>query len=94
VESWAEFSARVYRGLTHIAASDGNGQQVAIFSSGGPIGVTVQRALNLAPEMTLKIAWMARNCSYSELLFSGERFTLSSFNAFPHLDDPSVLTYR
>jgi broad specificity phosphatase PhoE len=94
IESWQEFSARVYRGLSTIAAADGKGQQVAIFSSGGPIGVTVQRALELAPQMTLKIAWMARNCSLTELLFSGERFTLSAFNAFPHLDDPSVLTYR
>src|SRR5579859_5815786 len=94
IESWQEFSARVCQGLSKIAASDGKGKQVAIFSSGGPIGVTVQRALELAPQMTLKIAWMARNCSFTELLFSGERFTLSGFNAFPHLDDPSVLTYR
>ena len=94
IESWQEFSARVYQGLSKIAAVDGKGQQVAIFSSGGPIGVTVQRALELAPQMTLKIAWMARNCSFTELLFSGERFTLSGFNAFPHLDDPAVLTYR
>ncbi len=94
IESWQEFSARVCQGLSKIAASDGKGKQVAIFSSGGPIGVTVQRALELAPQMTLKIAWMARNCSFTELLFSGEQFTLSGFNAFPHLDDPSVLTYR
>jgi broad specificity phosphatase PhoE len=94
IESWQEFSARVDRGLSKIAAADGKGQQVALFSSGGPIGVTVQRALELAPQMTLKIAWMARNCSFTELLFSGERFTLSGFNSFPHLDDPSVLTYR
>ncbi len=94
IESWQEFSARVYCGLTKIAAADGKGQQVAVFSSGGPIGVTVQRALELAPQMTLKIAWMARNCSFTDLLFSGDRFTLSSFNAFPHLDDPAVLTYR
>ncbi|HEV2987989.1 MAG TPA: histidine phosphatase family protein [Candidatus Angelobacter sp.] len=94
VESWQEFSARVHQGLSKIAAADGKGQQVALFSSGGPIGITVQRALELAPEMTLKIAWMARNCSFTDLLFSGDRFTLSSFNAFPHLDDPAVLTYR
>ena len=94
IESWQEFSARVYGGLSKIAAADGKGQQVAVFSSGGPIGVTVQRALELAPQMSLKIAWMARNCSFTDLLFSGDRFTLSSFNAFPHLDDPAVLTYR
>jgi len=37
---------------------------------------------------------MVRNCSYSEFLYSGERFTLSTFNSFPHLEDASMLTYR
>lgn len=70
------------------------GERVAIFTSGGPIGAAMQRALNLSPRDTLRITWMSRNCSYSEFLCSGERFTLSSFNSFPHLDDPSLLTYR
>jgi hypothetical protein len=54
----------------------------------------MQRALHLSSEDTLKTMWMSRNCSYSEFLFSGDRFTLSSFNAFPHLDDAGLLTYR
>ena len=94
VESWPEFTARVHRGLALIANGSGGGRNVAVFSSGGPIGVTMQRALDLSPENTLKVAWMARNCSYSEFLFSGDRFTLSSFNALPHLNDSSLLTYR
>jgi broad specificity phosphatase PhoE len=94
VEAWPEFASRVQRGLSEIAASSGRGEQVAVFSSGGPIGVTMQRALELSPEKTLQAAWMALNCSYSEFLFSGERFTLSSFNAVPHLDKPELLTYR
>src|SRR5437660_12130687 len=94
VESWADFSARVNRGLWQIAANGGQGQQVAVFTSGEPIGVTMQRALHLSPEDTLRVAWMVRNGACSEFLFSGERFTLSSFNAFPHLDGASLLTYR
>lgn len=94
IESWPQFCTRVHRGLSAICTGNGSGQNIAVFSSGGPIGVTMQRALDLSPENTLKVAWMARNCSYSEFLFSGDRFTLSSFNAFPHLDDPALLTYR
>lgn len=94
IESWPQFCARVHRGLSAICTGNGSGQNIAVFSSGGPIGVTMQRALDLSPENTLKVAWMARNCSYSEFLFSGDRFTLSSFNAFPHLDDPALLTFR
>ena len=93
VEAWPDFCRRVRRGLSQICSGNG-GENVAVFSSGGPIGVSVQRALDLSPENTLKVAWMARNCSFSEFLFSGERFTLSSFNELPHLGEPALITYR
>ena len=94
VESWPQFCSRVNRGLSKLTSSSTRGEQAVIFSSGGPIGVAMQRALNLSPRDTLRITWMSRNCSYSEFLSSGEQFTVSTFNAFPHLDDPSLLTYR
>jgi broad specificity phosphatase PhoE len=94
VESWSDFCVRVRRGLSQVTATKTHGERVAIFSSGGPIGVAIQRALNLSPQDTLRIVWMSLNCSYSEFLFSGDRFTLSTFNAFPHLDDTTLLTYR
>jgi broad specificity phosphatase PhoE len=94
VESWDEFCTRVNRGLSRFLSGASRGEQSAIFCSGGPISVAVQRALNLTAQDTLRVAWMSRNCSYSEFLYSGERFTLSAFNAFPHLDDVSLLTYR
>ena len=93
-ESWREFSERVNRGLARIFADSGKGANVAVFTSGGPIGVVMQRALHLSPQDTLEIMWMSRNCSYSEFLFSRDRFTLSSFNAYSHLDEDSLLTYR
>jgi len=94
VESWPEFCARVNRGLSQVVSTANRGEQIVIVCSGGPIGVVMQRALNLSSRDTLGAVWMSRNCSYSEFLFSGDRFTLSAFNAFPHLDDPSLLTYR
>lgn len=94
VESWPEFCARVNRGLSEFISASGRGRQLAIFCSGGPIAVAMQRALNLSPGDTLRIAWMVRNCSYTEFLCSGDRFTLSTFNTFPHLDGTSLLTYR
>jgi broad specificity phosphatase PhoE len=94
VESWGEFCARVDRGLSQCMFANGRGQQLAIFCSGGPIGVAMRRAFHLSSQDTLRAAWMVRNCSYSEFLFSSDRFTLSTFNAFPHLDDVALLTYR
>jgi broad specificity phosphatase PhoE len=94
VESWPEFCARVDHGLSQCMSENGRGQQLAIFCSGGPIGVAMRRACHLSSQDTLRAAWMVRNCSYSEFLFSNDRFTLSTFNAFPHMDDVSLLTYR
>jgi broad specificity phosphatase PhoE len=94
VEPWPDFCSRVDRGLSNCTSPAVSGERVAIFSSGGPIGAAMRRALNLSPPDTLRVAWMSRNCSYSEFLCSGERFTLSAFNAFPHLDEPGLLTYR
>jgi broad specificity phosphatase PhoE len=94
VESWQEFYMRVNRGLSAFLTNCRKGEAAVSFSSGGPISVAVQRALHLSMQDTLRIAWMSRNCSFSEFLYSGDRFMLSSFNSFPHLDKDSLLTYR
>ena len=94
VETWPEFSSRVNLGLSKILRSGGRGETVAIVTSGGPIAVAMQRALSLSPQHTLQVSWMSRNCSWSEFLYSGERFTLSAFNVHPHLNDATMLTYR
>ena len=93
-ESWWHFCARVNRGLSAFLVKSRKGEIAVIFTSGGPISVAVQRALHLSAQDTLRVAWVSRNCSYSEFLFSGERFMLSSFNSFSHLDDESLITYR
>ena len=94
VETWPEFCARVNSGIARFISQSSPSEQAVIFTSGGPIAVAMQHALDLSPQNTLRVTWMSRNCSYSEFIFSGDRFSLSAFNAFPHLDDPSMLTYR
>jgi broad specificity phosphatase PhoE len=94
VEAWPEFCSRMNLGLSKILASGGRGEQVAIVTSGGPIAVAMQRALNLSPQDTVQVSWMSRNCSWSEFLYAEDRFTLSAFNTHPHLDDAAMLTYR
>jgi len=94
VESWSAFCQRMHRALDEVVAQPGGGRQVAAITSGGPVGVCMQRALGVSHRTTLQLAWMVRNGAFSEFLFSGERFTLSRYNAFPHLDDAEHLTYR
>jgi broad specificity phosphatase PhoE len=94
VEPWPEFSMRVNRAITLMLSDRASGSETAVFTSGGPIAVAVERALRTSIENTLRLAWVIRNASYSEFKFSGKAFTLSTFNTVPHLGDLSLLTYR
>jgi broad specificity phosphatase PhoE len=93
VEQWQEFCARVDRGLAKIADDGASAGDAVVFTSGGPIGVAMRRAMNLSDMDTLQMTRMSRNASFSEFVSSGDRFTLSAFNAHPHLNDDSLLTY-
>lgn len=95
VESWRAFRERVGRGLQHITGGAArSGRRVVVFTSGGPIGVAVQIALNAPDRTGLEVNWRVRNCSLTEFVFSGERLSLDTFNAIPHLDDPGLRTFR
>lgn len=102
VETWPEFRSRVQRGLRAAQEfrSEGNlarapsGRTVAVFTSAGVITAATQQALGLVDDKALGLAWHLRNCSISEFLFSGERWSLRSFNSVPHLTDSGMITYR
>jgi broad specificity phosphatase PhoE len=94
VETWLEFCSRVNSGLSRFLVAGRRGERVAIFTSGGPTAIAMQRALQLSPERTLQVSWMSRNSSWSEFLYDAERFTLSSFNSHGHIVDPAMLSYR
>lgn len=94
VESWNEFCLRVERGLAKVVRDTPAAASVVIFTSAGTIGAAMRRALHLSAEDMLQVTWMSRNASFTSFLVSGERFTLSAFNAHPHLDGDGLLTYR
>src|ERR1039457_3082384 len=94
IESWHEFCLRVERGLAQVVRDTPPAASAVVFTSAGTIGAAMRRALHLSAEDTLRLTWMSRNASFSEFLASGERFTLSTFNAHPHLDGNGLLTYR
>jgi broad specificity phosphatase PhoE len=94
VESWRGFHDRVRRALRRIMQGGVSGRRVAAFTSGGPIGVAVQIALDAPDRVGLEVNWRVRNCSLTEFVFSGQRLSLDSFNAIPHLDDAVLRTFR
>jgi broad specificity phosphatase PhoE len=93
VEGFPAFRDRVERGLRQVMGKPGSGRRVALFTSGGVIGTSVRLALDAPDRTALEVNWRVRNCSLTEFLFTAGRLTLDSFNALPHLEDPTLWTY-
>ncbi|MEO8028862.1 MAG: histidine phosphatase family protein [Bryobacteraceae bacterium] len=91
-EPFAAFHGRVNRAVDQLMASSGN-KRVAVFSSGGPVGVCVQRAVRAPDRAFLDVNWRVRNCSLSQWVYSRDRFTLDAFNSVAHLP-AKLVTYR
>ncbi|HEX8999183.1 MAG TPA: histidine phosphatase family protein [Blastocatellia bacterium] len=94
VESWSAFRQRVRSGLKQIIAAPGSGRRVAVFTSGGVIGTTVQTVLEAPESQALAINWRVKNCSLTEFTFGGGRISMDSFNTIPHLEDRELVTFR
>ena len=94
IEPWHKFCERVEQGLAQVVRDMAPAASAVIFTSAGAIGAAVRRALHLSADDTLQVTWMSRNASFTNFLASGDRFTLSAFNAHPHLDGNGLLTYR
>jgi broad specificity phosphatase PhoE len=92
-ETWPAFRQRVQDGLRRIMHNDSGGKTVVAFTSGGTMAVAMGWSLNLSDEQIIELSWIIRNAACSEFLFSGRRFSLSVFNATPHLIRPELLTY-
>jgi broad specificity phosphatase PhoE len=91
VESWETFRERVRRGLRTIIDSDAPSRRVAVFTSGGPIGVAVQTVLQAPDPIAIEVNWRIKNCSLTEFVFTRSRISLDTFNATPHLRE---VTFR
>lgn len=92
VESFAAFHERV-RGVFRDLTSRGGSRRVGVFSSGGPIGVCLQEALEAPTRSALRINWRVKNASMTEMTFSEGRISVDSFNVVLHLP-PELRTFR
>jgi broad specificity phosphatase PhoE len=93
VEPFAAYEARVRSALQ--AVLDGRGSRnVAVFTSGGPIGLCVQQALGAPIPTFLDVNWRVKNCSLTEFVFGRGRISIDSFNTISHLADPALISFR
>jgi broad specificity phosphatase PhoE len=93
IEPWPAFRDRVTGAIGRVMDGPA-GRRVAVFTSGGPIGFTVQLATKAPPQTFLDVNWRVRNLSVSEFLFDRDRLTLDSFNGIGHLEERELWSYR
>ncbi len=97
IPNWNDFKQRVRQGLDDLITRHGARQQIAIFTSGGPISVVVQAALDLTDPKTLEVSWQLMNASITRIKYNSTGIMLAVFNDVTHLElagDESLLTYR
>lgn len=95
--SWDDYAGRVRDGIQEIMKAHGKGKTVAVFSSGGPISATIQKALYLTNEVSIQIGWQIINSSVTRFKFTPDRIMMMSFNEHAHLEikkEESWITYR
>lgn len=96
-ESWAAFTTRVRDGLARLHRDYGRDADIAVFTSGGPIAVSVAHALDLSAQETIRVNWTVFNASITELRSTRSGWRLVGFNNITHLrleNDPDVMTLR
>ena len=97
VSTWDDFTDGVNSAVNEIMNKHSGGKNVAVFTSGGPISVVVQRVLDLTHQKAMDIRDMIVNTSITRFRYSQDRIMISSFNEYPHLEeseDKNIITYR
>lgn len=95
-ESWPDFHSRCGGALDRLVQHLGHGKTALVFTSGGFIGVTVQRLLGLTAQQAFGFNWHIANASITKLLYGSRGISLQSFNEHGHLEtaDGRLLTFR
>jgi broad specificity phosphatase PhoE len=97
IPRWDEFTRGVKQGIEELMACHGANKRLVVFTSGGPISVTVQNTLGLSDKKTLEISWQILNTSITRIKYNSHGMMLAGFNEVTHLElegDEGLITYR
>lgn len=93
VQSFADFRKTSEIGLQKVMTGNEKGKTIAAFSSGGCISAMIAKVAGVAdPGKTMGFNLVMLNTAISEVLFSGDRLSLLSFNTLTHLKDEMITT--
>ena len=97
LETWSAFTARLGRALQRVLDQAEEGQNIAVFTSGGSIAALLHVVTGITPAQAFTLNWQIINTSLSHLKFQGRQVSLSTFNSQAHLrllQVPELITYR
>ncbi|XOV81254.1 MAG: histidine phosphatase family protein [Aestuariibacter sp.] len=95
-ESWQHFKARVEQALKEAIEQLAKGQDIVIFSSGGPISWILNRLLHADESKWLAMNWTLVNAGYHKIIQSSFGTFVSSMNEHSYLQmvDKELITYK
>lgn len=93
VETFAAFEQRVLRALDAAVARAGSGQRVAVFTSGGPIGLVASHLLAGDASLFITLNRVVVNASVTTLIVGAGGPRLLTFNEHGHVPAGQV-TFR
>ena len=97
VMTWKKFTSDVYSFIDDRISSYSSGENIALFTSGGPISVMIMKILSLNLNTVMLIRDQIINSSITKFNYSTEGIMLASFNGYPHLElvhDENMITHR
>lgn len=96
-EAWVDFRARVQAGLERLRSDYPRDSRIALFSSGGPIAVSIATATEASEPKTIEINWSVYNAAVSELRSTRTGWRMLGFNDIAALraaGDDALITFR
>lgn len=92
-QSFADFRKTAELGLDIVLNGNEKGKTIAAFSSGGCIAAMLAKIMGVEdPSKAIGFNLVMLNTAISEVLFSGSRLSLQSFNTLPHLTEDMITT--
>ena len=92
-QTWQAFKSTAEKGLKMMIKGNEKGKSIAAFSSGGCIAAMLGKIVGTNnPEKSMGFNLVMRNTAISEVLFSGSRLSMKSFNTLPHLTEEMITT--
>lgn len=95
-ESWPEFQARVWQSFEEALSRLSEGQDIVVFSSGGPVSWVLNRLLHAEQSRWLNMNWTLVNAGYHKIINSAFGPFVSSMNEHSYLQvaGKQLITYK